>query len=52
MKSAKRKAQNYSLELKIKECLLNETKELANMLGSNILTLKEENKFWILNYGF
>ncbi len=27
------------------EYLLNETKELANMLGSSILTLKGENKF-------
>jgi len=44
-KNEKSKTQNYSLELKIKECLLNETKELANMLGSNILTLKGENKF-------
>jgi len=34
------------------EYLLNETKELAKILGSSILTLKGKNKFLILNYGF
>ena len=34
------------------EYLLNETKELAKILGSSILTLKWKNKFLILNYGF
>jgi len=32
--------------------LLNETKEIANILGSSILTLKGKNRFGILNYGF
>ena len=34
------------------EYLLGETKELANILGSSILTLKGKNKFWIFSYGF
>ena len=46
LKDAK-KINNYQIEY-----LLNETKELANILGSSILTLKGKNKFWILNYGF
>jgi hypothetical protein len=44
-KNAKRKAQNQNSKLKIKGCFLNETKELAKILGSSILTLKGKNKF-------